>query len=70
MSPATTVQVGHRYLFLEVHVDGDIPYEAVVEEISPSAQWVKLRMSVIGHYIWKANEDLHVVEELTKRGDQ
>jgi hypothetical protein len=64
MSVVTTIRVGGRYLFLETHVDGDVPYEAVVEEISPSCKWVKLRMSVVGGYVWKANEDLRVEEEL------
>jgi hypothetical protein len=64
MQSIITVTVGHRYLFLEMHVDGDVPFEAIVEEISPSGKWAKLRMSIIGGYVWKATADLHVEEEL------
>lgn len=58
------LEVGHRYIFREQHVDGDTPYEATVEEISPSLRWVKLRHFPGGIYQWRTFGTLVVFEEL------
>jgi hypothetical protein len=58
------LEKGHRYLFKEVHVDGDHPFEASIEEISPSCHWVKLRHFPGGTFEWKSIQELEVFEEL------
>ncbi len=60
------IEIKHRYLFKECHVDGDLPVEATVEEISPSKVWAKLRYFPEGKYEWKKLEDLAVFEELSE----
>ncbi len=59
------IQPGHRYLFKEAHLDGDIAKEATVEEISPSGTWTKLRHFPEGTYEWKLSNELEIFEELS-----
>jgi hypothetical protein len=59
------LKVGHRYLFLETHVDGDIPFEAVLEEFAPSRNYGRL-LFPDGSYKWMQSEWLQPVEELSK----
>ncbi len=61
----TILTVGHRYLFKDAHVDGDVAYEATVEEISPSLHWVKLRHFPAGTYEWRGLDKIALFEELS-----
>jgi hypothetical protein len=58
-----SLQVSHRYLFLEMHIDGDLPFEAFLEEVAPSGAYIKLRY-LDGSCGWEEVATVHVIEEL------
>ncbi|MDD5510623.1 MAG: hypothetical protein PHI12_07435 [Dehalococcoidales bacterium] len=66
MPEVKELQIGHRYLLKEIHVDGDDIFEATVEEKTKEApeEVLKLRRFPEGEFVWKESWRLQVVEEL------
>ena len=63
------LEIGHRYLLKEVHVDGDRLFEATVEELSKEKpEAVKLRLIPEGTFEWKETWRLQILEELPAPG--
>lgn len=60
------LELGNRYLFLWGHTDGDVVFEAMVEEESETKAWTKLRYED-GHHEWKETDSLQAIEELPGR---
>ena len=68
IDPITELKLSHRYLFVELKVDRTISYEAVVEEVSPSGKWTKLRQpSGMGEWIPTETALEQVAEELPRK---
>ncbi len=57
------LKLGQRYLFLEGHTDGDIPFEGVFEEQSSDRLYSKVRFED-GTHAWKETILLIALEEL------
>lgn len=60
------LELGHRYLLKEIHIDGDDIFEATVEEKTKDApeEVLKLRRFPEGEFVWKESWRLQVIEEL------
>jgi hypothetical protein len=68
IDPITELKLNHRYLFVELKIDRTISYEAVVEEVSPSGKWTKLRQpSGMGEWIPTESAVQDASEELPER---
>lgn len=63
MCKVEDLELGHRYLFLEQHVDVDHVFEGVYEEKSSDGKYSKLRFED-GTHAWKETRGLAVIEEL------
>jgi hypothetical protein len=60
------VEVGHRYLLKEVHVDGDEVFEVAVEQkVSKDADvYLGLRLISSDDIFWRETWRLQVIKEL------